>query len=117
MLEEGWRLSAGRDVARDRNAEDQGAVAHAPIDAPADHATRLMPERLERFGLDPAYIEAADPALFDELKARCACCSDAATCARDMARGDLDSGMEGYCLNARAIDRLVIDRATGDEAD
>ncbi len=115
MLDDGWRLRGGRDVTHEKTVDDAATMTGRTAEAPGDHAARLMPERLERFGLDPEYIEAADPALFEELKARCACCAEAETCARDMARGDLDSGMERYCLNARAIDRLVIDRATGED--
>jgi hypothetical protein len=34
-----------------------------------------------------------------------------ATCARDLANGDVQAGMGGYCLNAPAIDALTVDQS------
>ena len=113
MLEEGWRLFAGHEMPNNMSKRDVSGQTPGSPENPVDRSEQLMPQRLAGYGLDPDFIEATDPALFDAMKARCAHCPDPEACARDMARGDLDSGMERYCPNASAIDQLVLDRASG----
>jgi hypothetical protein len=39
----------------------------------------------------------------------CATCKSSRQCARDLARGDAQTGMETYCLNAPTVDSLIVD--------
>jgi hypothetical protein len=69
-----------------------------------------MPERLEQLGLDPEFVRHAEPDLFRELERVCASCTAWHRCKQDLARGDVQAGMDSYCLNAARIDALTVDR-------
>ena len=70
----------------------------------------LMPRRLHQLGLDPAYVKFARTATYRDLERVCAACKAWRRCARDLANGDVQAGMESYCLNAFTIDALTVDR-------
>jgi len=70
----------------------------------------LMPRRLQQLGLDPAYVKFARTATYRDLERVCATCKASRRCARDLANGDAQAGMRGYCLNAPTIDALTVDR-------
>jgi hypothetical protein len=70
----------------------------------------LMPRRLEQLGLDPAYVRYARTATYRDLERVCATCKAWRRCARDLANGDVETGMRNYCLNAPTIDALIVER-------
>jgi hypothetical protein len=65
--------------------------------------SELMPRRLQQLGLDPAYVKSARTATNRNLERVCASCKAWRRCARDLANGDVQAGMRGYCLNAATI--------------
>ena len=69
----------------------------------------LMPERLEQLGLDPEFVRHAEPDVYRELERVCATCTAWHRCKQDLARGDVQAGMDSYCLNAARIDALTVD--------
>jgi hypothetical protein len=71
---------------------------------------RLLPLRLQLLGLDPAYIRSALTATYRDLERTCAMCTAWRRCARDLARGDVQAGMDGYCLASPTIDALTVSR-------
>ena len=72
--------------------------------------SELMPQRLERLGLDLAYLTHARAATYRDLERVCATCKAWRRCARDLADGNVEVGMQSYCLNAPTIDALIVDR-------
>jgi hypothetical protein len=52
----------------------------------------------------------ARTATYQDLQRVCASCKAWRRCARDLANGDVETGMRSYCLNAPTIDALVVDR-------
>lgn len=72
--------------------------------------TVLLPQRLGFAGIDVRYLEQADPITLKDLQRSCLRCTSWRSCARDMARGDVQSGLNSYCLNSVLIDRLLLDR-------
>jgi hypothetical protein len=75
-----------------------------------DGPVTLMPKRLRALGIDPGYVKYGLPATYRDLERVCATCKSPHRCARDLARGDAQAGMEGYCLNAATIDALIVGR-------
>lgn len=71
----------------------------------------LLPRRLEQLGLDPQYLMLFHMPAYRDLRKVCASCKSWRICARDLAGGDAQSGMESYCLNAPSIDVLVVERS------
>jgi hypothetical protein len=71
--------------------------------------SELMPQRLAKLGLDPAYVELAHRVTHQDLQRVCASCKAWRRCARDLANGDVETGMRSYCLNAPTIDALIVD--------
>ena len=69
----------------------------------------LMPKRLQTLGLDPAFFRYARTAAYRDMERVCGTCKSWRRCARDLAKGDVQAGMQGYCLNAPTIDALTID--------
>jgi hypothetical protein len=72
--------------------------------------SELMPKRLQGLGLDPAFFRYARTAAYRDMERVCSTCKAWRRCARDLAKGDVQAGMQGYCLNAPTIDALTIDR-------
>ena len=72
--------------------------------------SELMPRRLRQLGLDPAHVKFARAASYQDLQRVCATCRAWRRCARDLANGDTQAGMRGYCPNAPTIDALTVDR-------
>ena len=68
-----------------------------------------MPKRLKALGLDPAFFKCARTATYRDMERVCGTCKSWRRCARDLAKGDVQAGMQGYCLNAPTIDALTID--------
>jgi hypothetical protein len=69
----------------------------------------LMPRRLEQLGLDVAYVKVFHTSTYQDLERVCASCKAWQLCARDLARGDVQSGLQSYCLNGPTIDALVVE--------
>lgn len=80
------------------------------LDASHPGPGELMPQRLQQLGLDPAFVRHARTAAYRDLERVCASCKAWRRCARDLASGDAESGMRSYCLNAPAIDALIVER-------
>jgi hypothetical protein len=72
--------------------------------------SELMPWRLERLGLDPGYMKLFHGSIYQDLQRVCASCKGWRLCARDLARGDVQTGMGTYCLNAITIDALLLEQ-------
>jgi len=72
--------------------------------------TELMAKRLQELGLDTAYFRYARTAAYRDMERVCGTCKAWRRCARDLAKGEVQAGMRGYCLNAPTIDALTIDR-------
>jgi hypothetical protein len=71
--------------------------------------TELMPERLRQLDIDPAFVKYARTTTYRDLERVCVTCKSAGRCERDLARGDPQTGMSSYCLNAHTIDSLIVD--------
>ncbi len=69
--------------------------------------SELLPQRLQLLGLDPEFVRHTAPTAFRDLARVCASCKVSRRCARDLARGDVQAGMDGYCLNGPTIDALT----------
>ena len=95
-----------------RIAQDIGSRAHGLRVLQCSHQGpgELMPRRLEQLGLDPGYVKLARTSTYQDLQRVCAFCKAWRRCARDLANGDVQSGMRSYCLNAPTIDALVVER-------
>ena len=72
----------------------------------------LLPPRLQLLGLDADYIGCALTATHRDLERTCAMCTAWRRCARDLAKGDVQAGMDSYCLCSPTIDALTVDRAS-----
>lgn len=72
--------------------------------------SELMPRRLEQLGLDPAYVKLFHGSIHQDLQRVCASCKGWRLCARDLGKGDVQTGMQTYCLNAPTIDALILER-------
>ena len=70
--------------------------------------SELLPQRLQLLGIDPEFVRHAAPTTFRELARVCASCKASRRCARDLARGDVQAGMDAYCLNGPIIDALTV---------
>ena len=70
----------------------------------------LMPKRLQALGLDPEFFKRARTATYRDMERVCRTCKAWRRCACDLAKGDVQTGMRSYCLNAPTIDALTIDR-------
>jgi hypothetical protein len=70
---------------------------------------QLMPQRLQQLGLDPEFVRNAEPETYRDLARVCATCTAWRRCKRDLARDDVQAGMEAYCLNSATIDRLTVE--------
>jgi hypothetical protein len=68
----------------------------------------LLPQRLELLGIDAEYVRREMPTTFRDLARVCATCQSSRRCRRDLARGDVQVGLESYCLNGRTIDQLTV---------
>jgi hypothetical protein len=69
--------------------------------------SELLPQRLQMLGIDPEYVRHAEPSTYRDLARLCASCQASRRCARDLARGDVQAGMDSYCLNGPTIDALT----------
>jgi hypothetical protein len=70
--------------------------------------SELLPQRLQLLGIDPEFVRHAAPATSRDLARVCASCGASRRCARDLARGDVQAGMNSYCLNGPTIDALMV---------
>jgi hypothetical protein len=68
----------------------------------------LLPWRLQQLGLDPEYVKVCYSSTYQNLEKACATCRSRALCERDLARGDVDSGMQRYCPSALTMDALAV---------
>ena len=70
--------------------------------------SELLPQRLRLLGIDPEFVRHAAPTTARDLARVCASCKASRRCARDLARGDVQAGMDDYCLNGPTIDALTV---------
>ena len=70
--------------------------------------SELLPQRLQMLGIDPEFVRHAAPTTFRDLARVCGSCRASRRCARDLARGDVQTGMNAYCLNGPIIDALTV---------
>ena len=70
--------------------------------------SELLPQRLRLLGIDPEFVRHAAPTTSRHLARVCASCKASRRCARDLARGVVQAGMDGYCLNGLSIDALTV---------
>ena len=70
--------------------------------------SELLPHRLQLLGIDPEFVRHAAPTTSRDLARVCASCRASRRCARDLARGDVQAGMDDYCLNGPTIDALMV---------
>jgi hypothetical protein len=70
--------------------------------------SELLPQRLHLLGIDPEFVRHAAPTTFRDLSRVCASCKASRRCARDLTRGDVQAGMDAYCLNGPTIDALTV---------
>jgi hypothetical protein len=77
-------------------------------DTDASFDIDLLPWRLQQLRLDPEYVKMCCSSTYQNLEKACAICRSRTLCERDLARGDVDSGMQRYCPNALTIDALVV---------
>jgi hypothetical protein len=94
-----------------RIAQDVGvSVSDLRIIAAAHPGpSELLPLRLELLGLDPGYVRSAQTAIYRDMERTCAMCPAWKRCARDLAKGDVQAGMDSYCLCSPTIDALAVD--------
>jgi hypothetical protein len=52
----------------------------------------------------------AEPATYRDLERVCAMCKSSRRCAENLPKGDVQTGMDNYCLNAFTIDSLLVER-------
>ena len=105
-------LDAISPVERPRLGDDVSLSGTDQRHCNHDGPTKLMPQRLEQLGIDPAYVRYAMAATYRDLERVCTTCRSARRCARDLARGNVQAGMESYCPNSATIDSLLLDRLT-----
>jgi hypothetical protein len=100
-----------------RIAQDVGLseVALRSLSPSHPGPSELMPQRLEQLGLDPAYLKHARTATYRDMERVCATCKTWRRCGRDLAQGNVQVGMDSYCLNAATIDALIVDRPVSTE--
>ena len=94
-----------------RIMQDIGLSAHDLRVLHCSHPgpSELMPRRLEQVGLDAAYVKFFRTSTYQDLQTVCASCKAWQQCARDLARGDVQSGLQSYCLNAPTMDALLVE--------
>jgi hypothetical protein len=107
-----WRGLAGtlyRTSTKFTNSSSIGLSPTTPRSLGYNHPapSELMPRRLQLLGFDPAYVRVAQTATYRDLQRVCAVCKAWRRCAHDLANGDTQAGMSGYCLNAYTIDTPV----------
>jgi hypothetical protein len=95
-----------------RIAQDVGLSGGDLKSLACGHAgpSELMPKRLQALGLDPAFFKYARTATYRDMERVCGTCKSWRRCARDLGKGDVQVGMQSYCLNAVTIDALTIYR-------
>ena len=71
--------------------------------------SQLMPERMRQLGVDPDFVAKAHAATYRDMARVCANCGSWRQCARDLEKGDVQTGMDGYCGNAPTIDAFTVD--------
>ena len=92
-------------------AKPQLNVANITSENPAKSlckSSALLTRRLHLLGIDSEYVRYAEPDLYTDLARACASCRAFRQCARDLACGDVQSGMSTYCLNAPSIDLFTL---------
>jgi hypothetical protein len=96
----------------ERIAQEVGASASDLTALECNHTgpETLMPERLRQLGLDATYVARTNMALYRDLERTCARCLSSGRCARDLAKGDVQAGMDDYCPNASTMDAVLIGR-------
>lgn len=74
----------------------------------------LVNDRLNEAGVDINYVREAEPAIYGELQEVCRTCPHPEKCARELLRGNWETGLSEYCPNAAAVDEIISGRTSGD---
>jgi hypothetical protein len=115
-LRRSWGRSMNRrkpinDTADLNLAKLQLNVANITSENPAKSlckSSALLTRRLHLLGIDSEYVRNAEPDLYTDLARACASCRVFRQCARDLACGDVQSGMSTYCPNGPSIDLFTL---------
>lgn len=83
-----------------------GGSAHDTVASEAPGI--LMPLRIAQHGLDPGYIAATDPELFQNLLEACGKCGKRHQCASDVCADNADDRLNAYCANTEKLDHLLL---------
>ena len=68
----------------------------------------LLDQRLAGLRLDPTFLKLSDEELYRSLQRVCLHCTSWRRCARDLAHGDVQVGLERYCPNGHALDEFLV---------
>jgi hypothetical protein len=90
-----------RDV--DRHMSDMPVVLQG-----APGRVGLLDQRMKALRLDPTYLQVSDGDLYRGLQRVCLHCTSWRLCARDLAHGNVQVGLETYCPNGHTIDELLV---------
>lgn len=93
-------LLAGKRFFARRRTPDQ-------MTGPGDRGLMLF-QRLEEAGLDPGYIHATQPGLFQDLAQTCCGCGYKGRCSHDLATSEFNERVVAYCPNTERIDELIV---------
>jgi hypothetical protein len=69
-------------------------------------AADLVERRIATLGLDPAALEATQPAAMRDLQRVCSLCDNKRVCAHDLDRAPADRAWHDYCPNAGTLAAL-----------
>ena len=75
--------------------------------------SELLPLRLQQLGVNARLLQDATPASYRDLMLSCAACTAWRKCRKDLACGNVEAGMTGYCLNAGSIEALTAPSRAG----
>jgi hypothetical protein len=93
------------DEAR-RLARDLQTDASSLMKVVSNGSPKLLNRRLRSLGIDPAKLQAVEPAVSQDLARCCALCSSKPRCARDLARTPSGDDWRTYCPNEPTLNAL-----------
>lgn len=102
-------LSEMPDAERGRLHHDLG-VTHGQLDrvvTGADAAERLLPQMMERYGVDPDGVASRHRAVMRDLQRTCAGCPFQRKCRRALARGANRAECRRFCMNNATLATLA----------
>lgn len=100
--------SSGNETERLRHDVDRHMSDMSVVLQGASGRLRLLDQRLAALRLDPTYLKISDDELYRSLQRVCLHCTSWRRCARDLARGNVQVGLETYCTNGHASDEFLV---------